>query len=142
MVDNCFNDAARFAALALAIWSRSAEDDFLGVVLCSSTAPDDKILVAFDVLDVIDAASDELVENAVVLLFGTNPNLSKSADSSNVCDDGLRKSPCTEARGFDCRTENVLLPDLMFAAGFTGLGDLLRIEEPKLEGGILDVSDP
>jgi hypothetical protein len=122
---DCFAAAARLAALALAIWSRSARDDFLGV----ASSPDAEVtgLGPLDDLEGGEAGSEELFEGAVAVFFGTKPILSRSLDWSNIGIEGLRKSPFKEALGFNGRDESVLLPDKVFgrpAVDFTGLGDL------------------
>lgn len=99
------------------------------------------MLVALEVLEVVDAASDELLEKVADCFLGTNPILSSSPDWSKFCVDGLRKSPLIEARGFKGRAERVLLPDLILGSvePLTGLGDL-RIEAEKLGEGSLEIS--
>lgn len=97
--------------------------------------------MALDVLEVVDAASDELLENVADCFFGTKPILSISLDWSRFCVDGFRKRPLIEARGFKGRADSVLLPALIFGRvePLTGLGDL-RSDAEKLGDGSLEIS--
>lgn len=99
------------------------------------------MLVALEVLEVVDAASDELLENVVDCFLGTNPILSKSLGWSKFCVEGFRNRPLIEARGFKGRAERVLLPALIFGrtVPLTGLGDL-RTDAEKLGDGSLETS--
>lgn len=83
-------------------------------------------MVAFDVFEVTEAASDEVLEN-VVGFSVANPIRSSSLDRSCTCIEGFRKSPFKDARAFSGLAEKVLLPDFMvgrIGTGLVGLGDL------------------
>ncbi len=87
------------------------------------------IEVAFDVLEVPEAASDGVLEN-VVGFSAPKPILSSSLDCSNAGIDGFRKSPFIDARGLSDFTDSVLLPDLItgrLGFVFVGLGDRCRL---------------
>ncbi len=120
-------------------------EDFRGPVSRSSPYE----VGAVDVLDILDALelasesalSEEALETVVEFVLGTNPILSSPADGFIAGMDGFRKRPLIEARDFSGRDESVLLPDLagdVFATGLIGLGDLSRMEDPKLGDGNLE----
>lgn len=96
-----------------------------------------------DALEVVEVASEEVLEKVVDFFFGTNPILSSSPDWSKLGIEGLRNNPFTEARGFSGLEERVLLLGLIvgaFEVVLSGLGDLCCVEETKPGDGSLEVA--
>lgn len=65
-----FATAARLAALAFAIWSRKASDDFRGVEIGSSSAAA-VAAVVLEALEKTELPSEEVLENVVDFFFLT-----------------------------------------------------------------------
>lgn len=93
------------------------------------------VVVDLEALEIVEAASEELLENVAGFL-APNPILSSSDDPSIVGIEAFRKRPDVEARGFNGRDANVWLPGLRGGRFFTGLGVLSR-GEGNLEAVLL-----
>ena len=136
--------AALFAALALAICSRRAADDFLGVWTGASSIESTVIAVAaLEVVEALDRSrpSFDVVEDFAEArdTFLTGLIVMSESSAEFIADrDGFLNSPFTDARGLSGRAATVLEPYFgnVVCAGFSGLGERFAFDGVPARGNL------